>query len=80
MIEYWPMYFEFTDRTGKEEYDIWYVKQKRYNSYNKQCHGQFSFSTGCTMVFRLLSTTDFNSNGHIRNANNQKTNKKKCKA
>ena len=22
MIEYWPMYFGFTERTGKEEYDI----------------------------------------------------------
>ena len=41
---------------------------------NNICHGQFSFSTGCIMMLRLRSTTDFNNNGRVRNANNQKAN------
>ena len=32
--------------------------------------GQYSFSTGCTMVLCMRSITDFNNNGHVRKAHN----------
>ena len=66
----WPPYFVFTDIKGTVPYNVWQAQQKRYNSHNQQRHGQFSFSTGCTMALRLHSTTDFNNNGRVRNTNN----------
>ena len=67
-------YFKFSDKNDIIHYNVWQVQQKRYNSHNQQCHGQFSFSTGCTTVLTLPSTTDFNNNRRVRNTNDQKAN------